>query len=248
MRYRLLRARILIQALLLPLGLAAVGCGGSVTPQTTVPETSVPRITVTGTPTSSTPRVQPVPALRDIYSGDFLLGAAIPASVLSNDGKKALLEKHFSSFTCENEMKPQSLLGTTARLDADGLPILDFSTADKFCVYAVQKGFRIRGHTLVWHSQTPSWFFREGYLGGGKEVSADEMLSRMDWYIQSVLGHFQEEFPGLIYAWDVVNEAAPDGGGTWRNDSPWYRIIGPDYVSKAFEFARKYASPDVALY
>ncbi|HEY5466914.1 MAG TPA: endo-1,4-beta-xylanase, partial [Clostridia bacterium] len=238
--------RILTLALILPLGAAigSAGCSGSIGP--TKPAQLTPATSSSSMSQSATSPI--APALRDIYGKAFFIGAAIPASVLASDSKKAILEKNFNSFTCENEMKPQSLLGSIATMGADGMPVLDFTTADRFCAYALLKGFRMRGHTLVWHSQTPSWFFREGFQPGGKEVAADEMLTRMEWYIRSVLGHFQTAYPGLIYAWDVVNEAAADSGGVWRTESPWYRIIGQDFVTKAFEYARKYVDSGVALF
>ncbi len=112
----------------------------------------------------------------------------------------------------------------------------------------------MRGHTLVWHSQTPRWFFAEGYSmeTTAPLVSKELMLKRMENYIKQVLEYTQTNYPGLIYAWDVVNEAVNTGdgeeGGLRSKDSLWYQVIGPEFIEKAFEYARKYADPEVKLF
>ena len=88
----------------------------------------------------------------------------------------------------------------------------------------------IVGHTLVWHSQTPKWVFQDEK---GNPVSRKVLLKRMQDHIKTVVGHYK----GRINSWDVVNEVM-DEDGTLRQ-SPWLKIIGPDYIEKAFEYAHK---------
>ena len=99
----------------------------------------------------------------------------------------------------------------------------------------------MRGHVLVWHNQTPEWFFREGYRDDGEYVDRETMLARMESYIRQVLEFTQEQYPGVIYAWDVVNEAVENTPGIFETESGfnirthhagsqenlWYRVIGP---------------------
>ena len=73
------------------------------------------------------------------------------------------------------------------------------------------------------------------------------MLKRMESYIKKVITYCQEKHPGVVYAWDVVNECASDNKGL-RTDSLWYKVIGEEYIEKAFEYARKYADKDVKLF
>jgi endo-1,4-beta-xylanase len=94
------------------------------------------------------------------------------------------------------------------------------------------------GHTLVWHSQTPGWVFQDE---DGNPLDRESMLERMRDHIHTVVGRYK----GRIHGWDVVNEALNEDG-TLR-ESPWYRIIGRDYLIKAFEYARE-ADPDAELY
>lgn len=107
---------------------------------------------------------------------------------------------------------------------------------------------------MVWHSQTPRWFFTEGYSQDANAplVSKELMLKRMENYIRQVLEYTQTNYPGLIYAWDVVNEAINPGEGDENGlrvkDSLWYEVVGPEFIEKAFEYARKYADPDVKLF
>jgi endo-1,4-beta-xylanase len=62
-------------------------------------------------------------------------------------------------------------------------------------------------------------------------------------HIHTVVGRYK----GKIKVWDVVNEALSDGGtNILRETSPWYQIIGPDFIAKAFEYAHE-ADPDAIL-
>ena len=101
---------------------------------------------------------------------------------------------------------------------------------------------------LVWHSQTPEAFFHEGYDTTKPLVSREVMLGRLENYIRAVLTETEEKYPGVIVSWDVVNEAIDDGTNWLRAGSNWVKVIGEDFVSKAFEFARKYAAEGVLLY
>ncbi len=118
---------------------------------------------------------------------------------------------------------------------------------------------KMRGHTLVWHTQAPGWFFREGYTDDGAYVDKETMSMRMESYIKQLLTHVQTEYPGVIYCWDVVNEAVDPESADPESDfmcrtkcgdepNPWYDTIGPDYVELAFTYARKYADSDVKLF
>jgi len=107
--------------------------------------------------------------------------------------------------------------------------------------WAWRQGFTFRGHTLVWHNQTPNEFFRSGYVTTGARLSKALMIQRIDYYIHEVIRLIHEGWPGLLSAMDVVNEAVNDDTGTDRTDSEWYATFGDNtYVMKAFELARKY--------
>ena len=95
----------------------------------------------------------------------------------------------------------------------------------------------IVGHTLVWHSQTPAWVFQDDH---GNPTDRDTLLKRMHDHISAVVGRYK----GRIQSWDVVNEALNDDG-TLRK-SPWLKIIGEDYILKAYQFAHE-ADPQAQL-
>ncbi len=173
-----------------------------------------------------------IPSLCESYADYFPIGTAVNATILYTH--KALLDKHFNSITAENEMKYSSLQPSEGAFN--------WTTADKMVEYAYTNGKKIRGHTLVWHNQTPAWVFKDPY-DSNKIASRELLLERMETHIKTVVGRYK----GKIYAWDVVNEAIPDGGGDLRDDSPWYEIIGPDYIEYAFRFAHE-ADPDALLF
>lgn len=113
-----------------------------------------------------------------------MIGVAIPARCLSNDTDKRMVLKHFNSITAENEMKPESLL---AGQTSTGLSYR-FSTADAFVDFASTNKIGIRGHTLVWHNQTPDWFFKDS---NGQRLSKDALLARLKQYIYDVVGRYK---------------------------------------------------------
>ena len=136
---------------------------------------------------------------------------------------------------------------------------VSFASIDPTLEWCKENGMKMRGHTLVWHTQAPNWFFREGYTDDGDYVDKETMLARMESYIKQVMTHCQEEYPGVIYCWDVVNEAVdPESADSdsffkcrtkcGQDPNPWYDTIGPEYVEMAFTYARKYAADDVKLF
>lgn len=233
----------------------------------TTPEaTATPEATSTPTPeptATPTPEPTPVPMaanMLELYADQFKVGVALNPSDFDKWNRYGeTIVENFNSFSCENEMKPDATLdrsGSQAGL-ADGstylCPAVRFSAANKAVLYALENDIQIRLHTLVWHAQTPHWFFTEDYTDSGEYVSREVMLQRLENYIRQVLTYYDEEYPGLIYAVDVVNEAFngpvsesnPYGITEMNGDRPndWYQVLGNDYVYYAFLYARKYA-PD----
>ena len=121
-----------------------------------------------------------------------------------------------------------------------------YGTADAIVNFATTNNMKVRGHTLVWYSQNPSWVFSNG---SGGMATKDVVLARMRNHITKVMQHFQ----GKVYAWDVVNEAINNDGtyrdGTLADDkkSLWYQIIGESYIAEAFKAAHA-ADPNAKLF
>ncbi len=190
-------------------------------------------------------------SLKEVYQPYFKIGAAVGESAFERPAALQHLRQEYDSLTCENDMKPEKLLDEEENRRNPGKydrnPAINPEAARKYLDYAKENGMQMRGHTLVWHNQTPRWFFARGYEAGENAPLADRetMLARLDGYIRSVMTFVQEEYPGIIYAWDVVNEAVEDG--TVR-PSLWTQTVGEDYVLQAFRIARKYAAPSVRLF
>lgn len=207
-------------------------------------------------------------ALKDLCANNFTLGVGINGSDLFNQCLNIpqymeLSKKHFNSVTMTNLMKSCYILdqaGSQANLaSGNDEPALSFASIDPTLEWCQENGMKMRGHTLVWHTQAPGWFFREGYTDDGEYVDKETMSKRMESYIKQLLTHVQTEYPGVIYCWDVVNEAVepesadPDSYFKCRtkcgqDPNPWYDTIGQGYVELAFTYARKYADKDVLLF
>ena len=199
--------------------------------------------------------------LKDVWSDVFRFGCAVPQHAFRDEAKTALLLQHFNTLTPENEMKPDSLLDLTASraLAKDGdetHPAVHFDAALPLLNFARDNGMTVHGHVLVWHSQTPDAFFRVGYQPDGELCDRETMLARMENYIAAVFAYLDENYPGLVTSFDVVNEAISDSTGRVRlgksadekNGSRWVDTVGPDFVEYAFRYARKYAPEGMTLY
>ena len=196
------------------------------------------------------------------YMGTCLnYGSSTYKRELQNTKTLNFVKNQFNNFTLENEMKPDNILGsrpttmTVAEAKAKGyyipdnykestVPSLNFREVDGALEVAAKNGLKMRAHTLVWHSQTPAWFFSDKYEND-KDTNVATMDAREDFYIHNVMAHVMEkekELTGsagsIVYAWDVVNEYLHRQGftRTWTNI---YKNSGntPSYVKKAFELA-----------
>ncbi len=178
----------------------------------------------TPAPLGGRPATAHIPALKDALAGDFAIGAAIgPQNVTGPHAD--LVKKHFNSVTPTNALKWSRTEPTEGRFD--------FTDADAIVGFAKANGIKVRGHTLVWHQQTPPWVFRDPAGRPMTPTPANKalLLSRLEHHIRVVVGRYR----GRIAAWDVVNEPLADDG-SMRN-SPWYQIAGLDYVADAFRTA-----------
>lgn len=171
-----------------------------------------------------------VPSLHEQFKGDFLIGAAVSPAVLYYSGD--FIARHYKSLTAENHMKFALIHPEENRYT--------FEQADTIVEYARKNGMKLRGHTFVWHNQTPEWVFQEK---DGSTVSRETLLLRMKSHIQTVMGRYKND----VYAWDVVNEAVIDGTGERLRQTKWLDIIGEDYIGKAFEFAHE-TDPKAVLF
>jgi endo-1,4-beta-xylanase len=171
-------------------------------------------------------------SLKEAYKGCFMVGAALnPAQFTGQDQPEvAIIKAQFNTISPENVLKWEVV---HPRPDT-----YDFSLADKYVEFGQQNHMFIIGHNLVWHSQVPKWVFEDDK---GNPVNRDVLLDRMRDHINKVVGRYK----GKISGWDVVNEALNEDG-TLR-ESPWMKIIGDDYIEKAFRFAHE-AGPDAELY
>ena len=218
--------------------------------------------------TAQVPEEPEKESLKEYCKDYFKLGVGINGSTLdnltlNNEKYMEMVKQHFNSVTLSNLMKSCYILKQDASIESakkgDGSPVLTFESIDPTLQWCMDNGVGMRGHTLVWHTQAPDWFFKEGYKNDGAYVDKETMLFRMESYIKQLMTHVQDNYPGVVYCWDVVNEAVdpvkgdPDSAFHCRTEldgtpNPWYVTIGEEYVEMAFTYARKYAAEGVKLF
>lgn len=171
---------------------------------------------------------------KDAYKDAFKIGCSINGSITGgrDAASQKLIIQHFNSITPENEMKAETLNPRPG--------VWNFAQADAFVKFGKDNNMFIVGHTLVWHNQTPDFFFNDA---DGKPKSHDAMVEQLRSYIETVAGRYKDG----VNAWDVVNEVI-DNDGSYR-PTKWVKAIGngDELVKLAFKFASQYA-PGVELY
>ena len=249
--------------------------------------TQTPKITPANTPTA-TPMVTPtatpvpdVPPMKEVFKGVFdNVGTCltynqtwgIDPEQMQNSNTMAFVDKHFNSFTLENEMKPENMMkkentpdGTSKALlftldeakkagyvlsddyKETTVPQLNLESIAEVLKIAKEHNIRMRAHTLMWHQQTPEWFFKKGYQNEGEVVDEATMNARLEFFVRTMVRYVTDkeveltgEAGSLVYAWDVVNEYIH------RSNAPsattWTSVYGdlglqPTYVKAAFEYA-----------
>lgn len=169
--------------------------------------------------------------LKDAYKSDFVIGAAMDAAQISGADAKAqaIVKAEFSSISPANALKWEKVHPAPDRYD--------FRLGDQYVEFGQANHLFTVGHVLLWHNQTPDWVFRDG---SGNLLTRDALLARLKDHIDTVVGRYK----GKIKAWDVVNEVVGDDGK--MRETLWSKIIGEDYIAKAFEYAHA-ADPEAEL-
>ena len=172
--------------------------------------------------------------LKEAYADAFLIGSSVGAREVSgaDSAGQATVLREFNTITIENAMKAGPINPRPG--------VYSFDAADAFVEFGEQHGMFIVGHTLVWHNQTPDWFFLDD---DGNPNSPAEQIERMRRHIEVVAGRYS----GRVHAWDVVNEVIDDDGS--YRPTTWVQSVGDgdELVKHAFRFAERYA-PGTELY
>lgn len=232
--------------------------------------------------------IQEVPILKDVYEQTMggWIGCAVTESEIKDPKVFEIMTTHFNAVTFGNELKPDALFGYSNSVcpkleetELNGVkmlvPQMDFSRAEGMLdmIYDWNQEhpgsqLKVRGHVLVWHSQTPEWFFHEDYDKEKPYVTPQIMNQRLEWYIKTVLTHFtgeESKYKDMFYGWDVVNEAVSDATGTYRSEkenaseplsndthgsnSSWWAVYqSEEYIVNAFIYANQYAPENLELY
>ena len=205
---------------------------------------------------SATSFAQTTVGLKDVYSSKFKFGNILNSSTVNNNTMKQLVLREFNSITPENELKPDATIVQSGSTNTNVKVQLN-NGAKAILQFCQDNNIPVRGHTLVWHSQTPGWFFRENFSANGAVVSTAVMDQRMESYIKNMFELIKTSYPRLnLYAYDVVNEAASESGSprtagsdASNGQSMWVQVYKDNsFIEKAFTYARKYAPATTKLF
>ncbi|MBG9990361.1 endo-1,4-beta-xylanase [Pseudoalteromonas sp. NZS37] len=173
-------------------------------------------------------------ALKNTFADSFKMGVAVNQDIVTgkNAAAQSIIAKQFNTVTLENAMKAEVIYPQQGKVD--------FSGADAFIDFAKQNNMFTVAHTLVWHNQTPDWFFTNSK---NEPNTPAEQLEQMRKHIELVAGRYKNK----VDAWDVVNEVIADDGS--YRPTVWVNRVGDGdtMVKAAFKYAQQY-SPSTELY
>ena len=172
--------------------------------------------------------------LKNTFADSFKMGVAVNQDIVTgkNAAAQSIIAKQFNTVTLENAMKAEVIYPQQGKVD--------FSGADAFIDFAKQNNMFTVAHTLVWHNQTPDWFFTNSK---NEPNTPAQQLEQMRKHIELVAGRYKNK----VDAWDVVNEVIADDGS--YRPTVWVNRVGDGdtMVKAAFKYAQQY-SPNTELY
>ncbi len=180
--------------------------------------------------------VEPKDGLKDAYKDYFMIGVAVNQRNVTDPAQQAIVLREFNSITAENDMKPQPTEPEKGKYN--------WENADRIANFCRANGLKLRGHTLMWHSQVGKWMYEDE---NGNLLPKEEFYANMKEHIFAVVNRYKD----VVYCWDVVNEAVADSP-VWPNQSPlrqspMFKIAGEEFIYKAFEYAHE-ADPNALLF
>jgi len=188
----------------------------------------------TGTKSETQTKTEIQTTLKEAYKDAFLIGNALNPAIVSGEDSlsQQIIIKQFNAITPENVMKAGPINPEPG--------VYNFKPADDFVAFGEANNMFMVGHTLIWHNQTPAWFFRDE---NGNPNTHEAQKERLRSHIETIAGRYV----GKVHAWDVVNEVI-DNDGSYRSTT-WVDGIGDgdEMVKLAFKYASEYAA-DTELY
>ena len=184
--------------------------------------------------------IEDLASIYEEFTGQFPVGVAIDSrETLGSPGDLTL--RHFNQLTAENHMKVEAWYDEDRnfRMHPEAITVMDF---------AQENDLRVYGHVLLWHSQTPDWFFQddEGAWLTSSPEDQEFLANRLAEHIDDVANAISDRYGPFgsdtnpLVAWDVVNETVDDQANPDTNgmrNSRWYQVLGEDYIDLAFELA-----------
>lgn len=216
---------------------------------TEAPATPTPEPTATNTPAPTpTPEPEITVYFKDVMAEHGLkAGTCLNTTMIGTARYEQMVLENFSSVTMENDMKPDAILDQAESQAKGDIAVHFKGNTVKLLDWAKKNGMAMRGHTLIWHSQTPDWIFHEDFDSSKPLVTREVMLARMESYFKQVFDYLIEnDYADMFYAYDVANECWMEDGS--MRQSNWLATIGEDYLWQAFNIAQKYAPDNIALF
>lgn len=179
--------------------------------------------------------------LASAYKNYFDIGVAVTSSNIDSLIEEDLIGE-FDTFTAEYEMKWDQV--------QTGIDTFNFEKCDEIINFANEYNKTIRGHTLVWRTNVPSFIYDIAYSNKTCEEKMDEVLVLITDYYKGMYERYGE----VINVWDIANEVIEDYNDyLYRYDNIYYEMTGYDnelfeeFIANVFIMVEE-VSPNVKRY
>lgn len=190
------------------------------------------------------PLGEPLPPMRTLADPKgFNIGTVFSYDLLNPNDRRyspqyaALVARECNMVVTQNDFKIHRMIDVTQ--SGSPRPAIRWAPTDRFVQHFRRRNIAVRGHTIIWNRHVDDLPFFE-------TMSAEEIASFQDWYVETMMGRYR----GRVASWDVVNEPAVPGGGAGENDGyrdgPYFAAYGEKYVAEAYKRARA-ADPQAQL-
>src|SRR5579859_7817744 len=161
------------------------------------------------------------------------VGSALIPQDIETPSYAAIAGSQFSVVTPGNAMKWQTVEPEQGTFD--------WSQADELVSFAHANRQLIRGHTLIWHNQLPTWL-TAGVANG--TITSAQLMDLAHQHITTEVTRYR----GKIWQWDVCNEFFTDANPSGIDQTNWWIVnAGPDIIPNAFKWAHE-ADPNALLF
>lgn len=206
-----------------------------------------------------------LPQLKLAYEDMFSVGMDVLLIDITDEKRAAIIKEQFNTIGIKKDLMPENIVDyETAKASADKTRIpLNLAAADTYLKFAKDNNLKVTVPRLFTNS-FPAWAFTKDFDESQVVETTNEdgtttttvefadveiIAARMENYFKDIITYCNDNYPGVVISWEVLDDPinATESHELKYSSNYWLQTIGDEYVVKACEFARKYATAEQKL-